>query len=100
LIITIGYTGLRWGETIGLELGYVHPAEIHVEWQLHELKGKFHRLPPKDDSYRTTNGSPLSVEVLGFPRLPIVSIDHAASPDPRRGVRVGALLGGVGLESE
>ena len=67
LIITIGYTGLRWGETIGLELGYVHPGEIHVEWQLRELNGKFHRLPPKDDSYRSPTWEPkLPVDLPDF----------------------------------
>ena len=47
MIITIAYTGLRWGETIGLETGYAHPDKIHVEWQLRELRSAFHRLPPK-----------------------------------------------------
>jgi hypothetical protein len=51
MIIAIGYTGLRWGEVIGLERDYVRPGEIHVEWQLREVGGVFHRLPPKDDSY-------------------------------------------------
>jgi hypothetical protein len=41
MILTIGYTGLRWGEAIGLEHGYLHPDEIHVEWQLRELNGHF-----------------------------------------------------------
>ena len=31
MILTIGSTGLRWGETIGLERDYLHPGEIHVE---------------------------------------------------------------------
>jgi len=31
MILTIGYTGLRWGEAIGLERGYLHPGQIHVE---------------------------------------------------------------------
>jgi integrase len=67
LIMTMGYTGLRWGEAIGLELGYVFPAEIHVEWQLHELGGKFHRLPPKDDSYRSPYWEPkLPVDLPDF----------------------------------
>ena len=61
MILTIGYTGLRWGEAIGLEHGYTHPGEIHVEWQLRELNGRFHRLPPKDDSYRSPPGSRVSL---------------------------------------
>jgi hypothetical protein len=53
MVITIAYTGLRWGETIGLETSYLHPGELHVEWQLREIRAAFHRIPPKDDSYRS-----------------------------------------------
>jgi integrase len=67
MLITIGYTGLRFGEAIGLERGYLHPGEIHVEWQLHELNGWFHRLPPKDDSYRSPRFEPqLPVDLPPF----------------------------------
>ena len=48
---------MRWGETIGLERDQVHQDEIHVEWQLREIRSTFHRLPPKDDSYRSPNGN-------------------------------------------
>ncbi len=58
MLITIAYTGLRWGETVGLEREFLHPALINVEWQLRELNGKFYRLPPKDDSYRSLNWEP------------------------------------------
>ncbi|MFG2823079.1 tyrosine-type recombinase/integrase [Kitasatospora sp. NPDC048365] len=48
-----GYTGMRWGEIVGLETGFVRPASVRVEWQLYELDtGELHRCPPKDDSYR------------------------------------------------
>ncbi len=57
-IVTIAYTGMRWGETIGLECDYLRLGEIHVEWQLRELNGKFHRLPPKDDFYRSPKWEP------------------------------------------
>jgi hypothetical protein len=50
---------MRWGETIGLERDYLLPGLINVEWQLEEISGRFHRLPPKDDSYRSTNWEPL-----------------------------------------
>jgi integrase len=59
MLITIGYTGMRWGETIGLERDLLQPTLINVEWQLREIQGRFHRLPPKDDSYRSTNYQPL-----------------------------------------
>ena len=57
--VTIGYTGMRWAETIGLERDLL-PSLINVEWQLREVSGRFHRLPPKDDSYRSTNVEPLT----------------------------------------
>ncbi|MFF3869121.1 LacI family DNA-binding transcriptional regulator [Micromonospora sp. NPDC001898] len=52
-IVTKGFTGMRWGELVGLETGHVRPASIRVEWQLYELdSGELHRCPPKDDSHR------------------------------------------------
>jgi integrase len=67
IVVTIGYTGLRWGETIGLERDYLHNSEIHVEWQLREVNGVFHRLPPKDDSYRSPEWEPcLPVDLPDF----------------------------------
>ncbi|WP_207926848.1 tyrosine-type recombinase/integrase [Actinocrispum wychmicini] len=51
--VTAGYTGMRWGELVGLETEFVRRGSIRVEWQLYELdEGKLHRCPPKDDSYR------------------------------------------------
>src|SRR5690348_6008160 len=47
LLVTIAYTGMRWGETIGLERDLLLPTLINVEWQLREISGHFHRLPPK-----------------------------------------------------
>jgi hypothetical protein len=59
MMVMIGYTGMRWGETIGLERALLLPALINVEWQLREIGGCFHRLAPKDDSYRSTKYEPL-----------------------------------------
>ena len=59
MLVTIGYTGMRWGETIGLERDLLLTGLINVEWQLREISGRFHRLPPKDDSYRSTKHEPL-----------------------------------------
>jgi hypothetical protein len=67
MVVTIAYTGMRWGETIGLEQDLLLPALINVEWQLREIRGHFFRLPPKDDSYRSTNWEPLvSVDIPAF----------------------------------
>jgi integrase len=57
-LITLAYTGMRWAEAIGLEQDYLRLSLINVEWQLHEINGTFHRLPPKDDSYRSTSWEP------------------------------------------
>ena len=67
MIVTIAYTGMRWGEAIGLEREHARPGEIYVEWQLRELRGQFHRLPPKDDSYRSPSWEPgLPVDLPSF----------------------------------
>lgn len=53
-VVLKGYTGMRWGEVVGLETKFVRPAAVRVEHQLYELdSGVMHRCPPKDDSYRT-----------------------------------------------
>ena len=59
---------MRWGETIGLERDLLLPTLINVEWQLREIRGRFFRLPPKDDSYRSTNWEPLVPVDLPLPR--------------------------------
>ncbi|HEX6682620.1 MAG TPA: LacI family DNA-binding transcriptional regulator [Candidatus Limnocylindrales bacterium] len=52
-VITKGFTGMRWGELVGLETCYLRPTIVRIEWQLYELdNGVLHRCPPKDDSYR------------------------------------------------
>jgi integrase len=57
--VTKGYTGMRWGEIVGLEIEHVRPKAVRVEWQLYELAtGELHRCPPKDDSYRTIDLPP------------------------------------------
>ncbi|MDT3395218.1 LacI family DNA-binding transcriptional regulator [Streptomyces sp. B1866] len=51
-----GYTGMRWGEIVGLETEFVRSRSrtVRVEWQLVELdSGVLERCPPKEDSYRT-----------------------------------------------
>ncbi|WP_307181775.1 LacI family DNA-binding transcriptional regulator [Streptomyces canus] len=55
-VVTKGYTGMRWGEIVGLETEFLRSKAIRVEWQLYELdSGEFERCPPKDDSYRTVD---------------------------------------------
>jgi len=73
-IVLKGFTGMRWGEIVGLETKYVRPAGIRVEWQLYELDtGELHRCPPKDDSHRT----------IGIPEwLASLVSDHIARVRP------------------
>jgi hypothetical protein len=44
--------------TVSVVPCHLHPGQIRVEWQLRELGGRFHRLPPKDDSYRSPAWEP------------------------------------------
>jgi integrase len=53
LVITAFYTGMRWGELVGLETEYARLGSIRVEWQITEVDGgALVRCPPKEDSYR------------------------------------------------
>jgi integrase len=53
-VITLFYTGIRWGEMVGLETEYARLRSTRVEHQLYELDtSELHRCGPKDDSYRT-----------------------------------------------
>jgi len=55
-VVLKGYTGMRWGELVGLEAEFVRTESVRVEWQLYELgTGKLHRCPPKEDSHRTVD---------------------------------------------
>lgn len=66
-LVLMGFTGMRWGEVVGLEAEYARLGSIRVEWQLYELDtGELRRCPPKDDSYRTIETPPwLSKLVAG-----------------------------------
>jgi integrase len=65
LVETLAYTGMRWGEVVGLEREFVKRSLINVEWQLRELV-QFHRLPPKDDSYRSENWDTVPLDLPPF----------------------------------
>jgi integrase len=49
LVATLGYTGLRWAETIGLQRRHVNllKKQLHIESTLSEVNGIFHRVAPK-----------------------------------------------------
>lgn len=70
-----GYTGMRWGELVGLEAKFARPSAIRIEWQLYELDtGELLRCPPKDDSYRT-------IDAPGW--LANLVAEHIARTSPR-----------------
>ncbi|MFE2489566.1 LacI family DNA-binding transcriptional regulator [Streptomyces mirabilis] len=72
-----GYTGMRWGELVGLEPEFVrhNSRTVRIEWQLVELdSGEFERCPPKDDSYRTVDIPEWLTDLV---------VDHIARKRPR-----------------
>ncbi|GHG60540.1 LacI family DNA-binding transcriptional regulator [Streptomyces griseocarneus] len=74
-VVTKGYTGLRWGELVGLEEKYWRQDSVRVEWQLYELDtGELNRCPPKDDSYRTVDNPQFLSSLVR---------DHIARMDPK-----------------
>lgn len=74
-LVLKGYTGMRWGEIVGLETEFVRPKSVRVEWQLYELDtGELHRCPPKDDSYR-------DIDAPGF--LSALLANHLARTTPK-----------------
>ncbi|MFJ5984209.1 LacI family DNA-binding transcriptional regulator [Lentzea sp. NPDC092896] len=73
-VVTKFYTGVRWGELVGLETEHTRLRSIRIEWQLYELStGVLHRCPPKDDSYR-------DIDVPAF--LSRLLSDHIARTGP------------------
>ncbi|MFD4000893.1 LacI family DNA-binding transcriptional regulator [Streptomyces rubiginosohelvolus] len=64
--VTVSYTGIRWGETVGLDREYVTPAGIQIQQQLYELKdGTFYQGPPKNDSFRTIDTPGFLYRLIG-----------------------------------
>ncbi len=58
-VLLMAFTGLRWGETVGLQASYIRGPDhrrnhsyIRVEWQMIELNGKFYLAPPHEGSRR------------------------------------------------
>jgi hypothetical protein len=64
LNITIGYTGARWSEVMGLIPGCVSSTVMDIDWKLYELNGRFYRGRPKDGSIRPADLPPFLSELL------------------------------------
>jgi integrase len=63
-IITEHYTGMRWGEMVGLEAPNVKRGSIRIWWQLAEVNGVFVKIPPKYGSRRTIDIAPFLWDLL------------------------------------
>lgn len=75
LLTTKFYTGMRWGELLGLETKYARLGSIRVEHQLYELDtGEMVRCPPKEDSYRDIDLPPFLSKLIS---------DHVTRAAPR-----------------
>ncbi|GAB3213282.1 hypothetical protein GCM10027294_43390 [Marinactinospora endophytica] len=56
MIITAAYTGIRFGELLGIQRDSLHMNRLHVRWQLYELSdGSTIRKLPKDGSRRVVD---------------------------------------------
>lgn len=63
-IVTLHYTGMRWGEVVGLGEPDIRPNSIRIWWQLAEVNGVFVRIPPKFGSRRTIDIAPFLSSLL------------------------------------
>lgn len=65
LTVTKAWTGVRWGELVGLERPYFRMATLRIEHQLAELDdGTWLRCPPKEDSRRNIDIPPFLTALL------------------------------------
>ena len=55
-MITMHYTGMRWGEATGLEASCVKPGSIRIWWQLAGVNGLSVKIPPKYGNRRGGGG--------------------------------------------
>ncbi|WP_345461363.1 hypothetical protein [Actinoallomurus oryzae] len=53
MVVTLGWTGMRWTEVQGMQREYLAAEYYELDWQLPEVAGRFLREPLKSDSYRT-----------------------------------------------
>jgi integrase len=63
-VVSMHYTGMRWGEIVGLEESYMRSESIRIWWQLAEVNGVFVRIPPKFGSRRTIDVPPFLSSLL------------------------------------
>lgn len=64
MVATLGWTGMRWGETNGLDTSQLTDGRIDLDWQLRQLNARFSQVPPKDDSARRIDLPPFLTRLL------------------------------------
>lgn len=52
MVVTIGWTGIRWAEAVGLPLSDFRLSRLYINQQLYERNGRWEVRAPKDGSYR------------------------------------------------
>lgn len=65
MIVTLGWTAMRWAEIIGLPVRDFRLSRIYVNQQLYERNSQWQVKAPKDGSYR--NGAPDSCGPVDLP---------------------------------
>jgi integrase len=65
MVVTLGWTGMRWAEIVGLPIRDFRLSRIYVNQQVYEHNGRWVVKAPKDGSYR--NGAPDSCGPLDLP---------------------------------
>jgi integrase len=53
MVVTFGWTGMRWAEVQGMQREFLRKEFYELDWQLPEVAGRLLREPLKSDSYRT-----------------------------------------------
>lgn len=66
LTVTLGWTGCRWSEAIGMERAAIVGDVWELRRQLYYQKGRWWRTPPKDDSDRDVDLPPFLVDLLAW----------------------------------
>ncbi|QKW36960.1 hypothetical protein HUT06_25505 [Actinomadura sp. NAK00032] len=64
LIVLAAYSGMRWGEAMGLQRPLCRLDHVQIDWQLREYSGRLEMAPPKDAA-RTTAPSATQSEQPG-----------------------------------
>lgn len=74
MILTLAYTGMRWGEVLALSPKAIRGDRLPIDWKLYELGGRFYKGRPKDGSIRAVDLPPFLAEML---------VNHLADNPPQ-----------------